>query len=186
MSRSNPLWGAPRIHGELLKLGFDVAQSTVARYMCGRWRPPSQGWRTFLSNHADGIAAVELKYALTRSEFGLLNIYRLLAGGTRGTRALKYYGTGGAELPLVLDKTDGHATLIRDSLLAKPHRIRRAGICILLGIGDCGDRGRDHDDENNGAQFTHDVALQMGVGVTMIGAGICSIKPSALWLWLWP
>jgi transposase InsO family protein len=60
MSRANPLWGAPRIHGELLKLGFEVAQSTVARYTCRRGRPPSQGWRTFLTNHADGIAAVDL------------------------------------------------------------------------------------------------------------------------------
>jgi len=60
MSRANPLWGAPHIHGELLKLGFEVAQSTVARYMCRRLGPPSQGWRTFLSNHADGIAAVDL------------------------------------------------------------------------------------------------------------------------------
>jgi hypothetical protein len=59
-SRANPLWGTPRDHGELLKLGFDVAQSTVARYMCRRWRPPSQGWRTFLSTHTDGIAAVDL------------------------------------------------------------------------------------------------------------------------------
>ena len=60
MNRANPLWGAPHIHGEMLKLGFKVAQSTVARYMCRRWGPPSQGWRTFLSNHADGIAAVDL------------------------------------------------------------------------------------------------------------------------------
>src|SRR5450759_1042017 len=60
MSRANPLWGAPHIHSELLRLGFDVAQSTVARYMCRQSRPPSQGWRTFLSNHADGIAAVDL------------------------------------------------------------------------------------------------------------------------------
>jgi len=45
MSRANALWGAPRIHGELLKLGFEVAQSTVARYMCRHSRPPSQGWR---------------------------------------------------------------------------------------------------------------------------------------------
>src|ERR1700720_4812626 len=56
MSVENPLWGAPHIHGELLKLGFEIAQSTVARYMCRRRGPPSQGWRTFLSNHADGIA----------------------------------------------------------------------------------------------------------------------------------
>jgi hypothetical protein len=60
MSRANALWGAPRIHGELLKLGFEVAQSTVARYMCRHSRPPSQGWRTFLSNHVDGIAAIDL------------------------------------------------------------------------------------------------------------------------------
>src|SRR3989441_12187428 len=60
MSCANRLWGAPRIHGELLKLGFEVAQSTVARNMCRRFGPPSQGWRTFLSNHADGIAAIDL------------------------------------------------------------------------------------------------------------------------------
>jgi hypothetical protein len=60
MSRANALRGAPRIHGELLKLGFEVAQSTVARYMCRHLRPPSQGWRTFLSNHVDGITAIDL------------------------------------------------------------------------------------------------------------------------------
>jgi len=60
MSRENPLWGAPRIHGELLKLGFDVAQSTVAKYMAKRRGPPSQGWKTFLCNHAEGIAAIDL------------------------------------------------------------------------------------------------------------------------------
>ena len=59
MSEENPLWGAPRIHGELLKLGFNVAQSTVSKYMRRGLRPPSQGWKTFLRNHADGIAAVD-------------------------------------------------------------------------------------------------------------------------------
>ena len=47
MSIDNPLWGAPRIHGELLKLGFEVAQSSVAKYMVKRRGPPNQGWRTF-------------------------------------------------------------------------------------------------------------------------------------------
>ncbi len=56
----NPLWGAPRIHGELLKLGFEVAQSSVAKYMVKRRGPPSQGWRTFLHNHAPDIAAMDL------------------------------------------------------------------------------------------------------------------------------
>ena len=59
MSRANHLWGAPHIHGELLKLGFTIAQSTVARYMYRGWSP-SQGWRTFLTNHVDGIAAIDL------------------------------------------------------------------------------------------------------------------------------
>jgi hypothetical protein len=52
MSVANPLWGAPRIHGELLKLGIDVGQTSVAKYMVRRGVPPSQGWRTFLRNHA--------------------------------------------------------------------------------------------------------------------------------------
>jgi transposase InsO family protein len=60
MSMDNPLWGAPRIHGELLKLGFEIAQSSVAKYMVKRRGPPSQGWRTFLRNHAPHIAAMDL------------------------------------------------------------------------------------------------------------------------------
>jgi transposase InsO family protein len=60
MSKENPLWGAPRIHGELLKLGFEVAQSTVSKYMVRRQNPPSQTWRTFLRNHGDAIAAIDL------------------------------------------------------------------------------------------------------------------------------
>jgi transposase InsO family protein len=65
MSLENPLWGAPRIHGELLKLGFEVAQSSVAKYMVKRRGPPSQGWRTFLRNHAPDIAAMDLFIAPT-------------------------------------------------------------------------------------------------------------------------
>jgi transposase InsO family protein len=60
MSKENPLWGAPRIHGELLKLGFEIAESTVSKYMIRRRGPPSQTWRTFLRNHADAIAAIDL------------------------------------------------------------------------------------------------------------------------------
>jgi len=61
MSMANPLWGAPRIHGELLMLGIQVAQSTVAKYMVPRCRrPPSQSWKTFLRNHAAGIASIDL------------------------------------------------------------------------------------------------------------------------------
>jgi transposase InsO family protein len=60
ISLANPLWGAPRIHGELLKLGIEVGQTSVAKYMARRRRPPSQGWRTFLTNHADGMASIDL------------------------------------------------------------------------------------------------------------------------------
>jgi hypothetical protein len=59
MNVENPLWGAPRVHGELLKLGFEIAQSSVANYMVKRWAPPSQGWRTFLRNHAPDTAAMD-------------------------------------------------------------------------------------------------------------------------------
>lgn len=60
MSIANPLWGAPRLHGELLKLGINVGQTTVAKYMSRPRRPPSQGWKVFLRNHADGIVAMDL------------------------------------------------------------------------------------------------------------------------------
>src|SRR5256886_14280083 len=65
MSVENPLWGAPRIHGELLTLGFEVGQSSVAKYMVKRSWPPSQGWRTFLRNHSPDIAAMDLFVAPT-------------------------------------------------------------------------------------------------------------------------
>ena len=73
MSVANPLWGAPRIHGELLKVGIDVGQTTVAKYMERHTHPPSQGWRTFLHNHADGIASMDLFVVPTVS-------FRLLYG----------------------------------------------------------------------------------------------------------
>ena len=73
MSMANPLWGAPRIHGELLKLGIDVGQTSVAKYMTRRRRGPSQSWRTFLCNHADGIASMDLFVVSTLS-------FRLLYG----------------------------------------------------------------------------------------------------------
>ncbi len=71
MSQANPLWGAPRIHGELLKLGFEVAQSTVAKYMVRRRGPPSQGWKTFLLNHAPHIVAIDL-FVVPTAGFKLL------------------------------------------------------------------------------------------------------------------
>jgi hypothetical protein len=77
MSIDNPLWGAPRIHGELLKLGFEVAQSSVAKYMVKRRGPPSQGWRTFLRNDAPDIAAMDLFVVPTLS-FDLLYAFLIV------------------------------------------------------------------------------------------------------------
>ena len=57
MSHANPLWGAPRVHGELLKLGIEVAQSTVAKYLRRHRKPPMQTWRTFLTNHVEQIVS---------------------------------------------------------------------------------------------------------------------------------
>jgi transposase InsO family protein len=77
ISVENPLWGAPRIHGELLKLGFEIAQSSVAKYMVKRHGPPSQGWRTFLRNHAPDIAAMDL-FVVPTIGFNLLYAFVII------------------------------------------------------------------------------------------------------------
>ena len=82
MSRANWLWGAPRIHGELLKLGIEVAESTVAKYMVKRPRRPGQSWTTFLRNHAAGIAATDL-FVVPTIGFKLLYCLVFLAHGRR-------------------------------------------------------------------------------------------------------
>jgi hypothetical protein len=66
MSAANPLWGAPRIHGELLKLGIQVGQATVAKYMVRRRQPPSQTWRTFLRNHVGQMVAADFSSSRRR------------------------------------------------------------------------------------------------------------------------
>jgi len=82
MSVANPFWGAPRIHGELLKLGIDVGQTTVAKYIARGRRPPSQGWKTFLRNHADGIASIDL-FVVPTISFQLLYGLLILRHGRR-------------------------------------------------------------------------------------------------------
>jgi transposase InsO family protein len=82
MSLANPLWGAPRIHGELLKLGIEIGQTSVAKYMARHRKPPSQGWKTFLRNHADGIASMDLFVVPTLS-FRLLYGLLILSHGRR-------------------------------------------------------------------------------------------------------
>src|SRR6478735_5368334 len=88
MSIANPLWGAPRIHGELLKLGIEIGQTSVAKYMVRRRGPPSQGWKTFLRNHADGIAAMDLFVVPT---IAFRPLYSLLIMG-HGRRQILWVG----------------------------------------------------------------------------------------------
>jgi transposase InsO family protein len=82
MSSANPLWGAPRIHGELLKLGIEVGQATVAKYMVRRRGAPSPTWRSFLRNHAEGIAAIDM-FVVASASFRLLYVMIILAHDRR-------------------------------------------------------------------------------------------------------
>jgi transposase InsO family protein len=78
MAEANPLWGAPRIHGELLKLGIGVSQATVAKYMAQHRPPPSQTWRTFLANHVHQIAAADF-FVVPTVTYRLLFVLVILA-----------------------------------------------------------------------------------------------------------
>ena len=85
MAQANPRWGAPRIHGELLKLGIDVSQATVAKYMGRRRPPPSQTWRTFLRNHLSQIVAADF-FVVPTATYRLLFVLVLLAHDRRRIR----------------------------------------------------------------------------------------------------
>ncbi len=78
MSQANPLWGAPRIHGELLRLGIDVAQSTVAKYLRRQRKPPSQAWRTFLTNHVEQMASIDF-FTVPTATFRVLFVFVVLS-----------------------------------------------------------------------------------------------------------
>jgi transposase InsO family protein len=82
MSRANPLWGAPRIHGELLKLGINISQATVARYMTRRAKPPSPSWRAFLDNHAKDLIAIDF-FTVPTVSFRILFVFLVLSHDRR-------------------------------------------------------------------------------------------------------
>ena len=82
MCRANPLWGAPRIHGELLKLGLDVSEATVSKYMIRGRRPPSQTWRTFLENHAKDLVAIDF-FTVPTATFRVLFVLVILSHDRR-------------------------------------------------------------------------------------------------------
>ena len=77
MSRENPLWGVPRNHGELLKLGIDVSQATVTRYMVRHPKPPSQTWRTFLDNHVGSLVSIDF-FVVPTARFAVLFVFIVL------------------------------------------------------------------------------------------------------------
>ena len=78
ISRENPLWGAPKIHGELLKLGFNIGETSVSKYMVRRRRPPSQTWRTFLTNHVGSMVSVDF-FTVPTIRFQILYVFLVLA-----------------------------------------------------------------------------------------------------------
>ncbi len=82
MSRANPLWGAPRIHGELLKLGLEISQATVSKYLVRRRTPPSQTWRTFLANHVGTLVSVDF-FVVPTVLFKVLLVFVVLAHDRR-------------------------------------------------------------------------------------------------------
>jgi hypothetical protein len=82
MSAANPLWGAPRIHGELLKLGIEVSQGTAGRYMIRRQGPASPTWRSFLHNQINGIAALDM-FVVVTAAFRLLYVSVILSHARR-------------------------------------------------------------------------------------------------------
>jgi|SRR5450830_444435 hypothetical protein len=82
INRGNPRWGASRIHGEILMLGFEVAQSTVSKYIARPSKPPSQSWKIFLQNHAEAIAAIDM-YVVPTLTFDLLFAFLDLGHGWR-------------------------------------------------------------------------------------------------------
>ena len=77
LSRENPLWGAPRVHGELQMLGIEIAQTTVAKYMVRHRKPPSQTWRTFLDNHAKDLVSIDF-FTVPTATFRILYVLLVL------------------------------------------------------------------------------------------------------------
>src|SRR6185503_1486803 len=82
ISRNNPRWGAPRIHGELLKLGIEITEPTVAKYMVRSQKPPSQSWRTFLNNHVKSMVSVDF-FVVPTVRFQILYVFLVLAHDRR-------------------------------------------------------------------------------------------------------
>jgi hypothetical protein len=97
MSSNNPLWGAPRIHGELLKLGIDIGQTSVGKYIVRRRKPPSQNWRTFLENRAKSMVLVDFFTVPTRAAKSGDPVGSLLGGDSDAPSADRRRGGEGID-----------------------------------------------------------------------------------------
>ncbi len=131
MSRENPLWGAPRIHGELLKLGIEISQATVSKVMVRHPRPPSQTWRTFLANHADELASIDL-FVVPTATFRVLYAFVVLRHERRkvvhfnvtshptaawlGQQLVEAFTWDNDPRYLIRDRDAAHGAIIRDRL----------------------------------------------------------------------
>jgi len=136
MALANPLWGAPRIHGELLKLGFDVSQRTVARLMPRRPKPPSQTWRTFLQNHVADLVSVDF-FVVPTATFRILYVFVVLLHHRR--RVVHFNVTDSPTAAWTAqqiveafpdDSTPRYLLRDRDSIYGGEFRRRVKGMCI--------------------------------------------------------
>jgi len=136
MSRANPLWGAPRIHGELLKLGLTVSQATVSKYMIRRRKPPSQTWRAFLKNHAKDLIAVDF-FTVPTATFRILFVLVVLSHERRRLvhfNVTEHPTAGWTARQLVeacgLEEAPGHLIRDRDQVYGEQfsHQVRALNI----------------------------------------------------------
>ena len=120
MSRENPLWGAPRIHGELLKLGINIGETSVSKYLVRRQKPPSQTWRTFLDNHVKSMVSVDF-FTVPTIRFQVLYVFLVLA---HDRRRILHFGV------TAHPTAEWTAQQLREAF---PGRLRRA-ICCAIAI----------------------------------------------------
>src|SRR6266513_2685456 len=142
MCRENPGWGAPRIHGELLKLGIDIGESSVSKYMVRCRKPPSQTWRTFLENHAQQLVSIDF-FTVPTIRFQVLYVFLVLAHDRR--RILHFNVTAhptadwtGQQLREAFPFAQLPRYLLRDrdAIFGDDFRehVREMGICEVLSV----------------------------------------------------
>ena len=137
MRQANPLWGAPRLHGELLKLGLEISQATVAKYMVRSRKPPSQTWRTFLKNHTKDLVSTDF-FVVPTVSFRVLFVFVVLAHHRRRVVHFNVTANPTAEWTaqqiaeaFPWDTAPRYLLRDRDAIYADPFRQRVRGMGIL-------------------------------------------------------